>query len=53
MKKNKIEIKLDSSQFELLSQELEGRHLSIEELVTDLIQQHFALGLLFDNPHQL
>jgi len=40
MKKTKIEIKLDLLQFELLSQELKGRHLSIEELVTDLIQQY-------------
>ena len=49
MKKNKIEIKLDSSQFELLSQELEGRHLSIEELVTDLIQQHLHMFHLYLN----
>jgi len=40
MKTKKIEIKLDSSQSELLSQELKRRNLSIEELVKNLLQQY-------------
>lgn len=36
----KLKIELDSSQYELLTQELERRHLSIEELVTNLLKQY-------------
>lgn len=35
-----IEINLDPTQHELLAQELERRHLSIEELVKNLIEQY-------------
>jgi len=36
----KAEIKLDSSQYKILYEELERRNLSIEELVTNLLQQY-------------
>lgn len=40
MKKIKIEIKLDSLQFDLLSQESAKRNLSVEELVKELIEKY-------------
>ena len=40
MKTKKLEIKLDSLQFELLSKESERHNLSIEDLVKDLIEQY-------------
>jgi len=40
MKKIKIEIELDSLQFELLSQESERSNLSVEELVKELIENY-------------
>jgi hypothetical protein len=36
----KAEIKLDSSQYKVLSEELKRLHLSIEELLNNMIQQY-------------
>jgi len=36
----KAEIKLDSSQYKILYEELEKRHLSINELLKNIIQQY-------------
>jgi hypothetical protein len=49
MKKIKLEIKLDSLQFDLLSRESERRNLSIEKLVINLIEQNLLETSSFQN----
>jgi len=38
----KAEIKLDSSQYKVLSEELKRLHLSIEDLLNNMIQQYIV-----------